>query len=104
VRCGGDAGAGARGPREQQLLRIERLFLAAENTPPIRQGGHAARAVAGQPAIGAAETDLAFRGQFSEPAGVLNVLDHEPESALLRQSGIGVARHGWVRPGLVGRA
>jgi len=34
---------------------------------------------------------------------VLQVLGHEPETALLRQTGIGMAMHGCVKPGWMGR-
>jgi hypothetical protein len=34
---------------------------------------------------------------------VLQVLDHKPETAPLGQAGIGVAMHGGVRSGLLGR-
>jgi hypothetical protein len=60
-------------------------------------------AVPGQPAVGASEADPVFSGQLPEAAALLEVLGDEPEAALLRQSGIGMAMHGGVRPGLVGR-
>jgi hypothetical protein len=42
-------------------------------------------------------------GKLSEAAAVLQVLAHEPKAAFLRQTGIEMAMHGCVRPGLVVR-
>ena len=61
------------------------------------------RQVAGQPALGASEADPVFSGQLPEAAALLEVLGDEPEAALLRQTGIGMAMHGCVRHGLAGR-
>lgn len=58
----------------------------------IRQRGWTACAVLGQPAVSEAGA-----------APMLQVLGDEPETALLRKSGIGVATHGCVRSGLAGR-
>ena len=76
-----------------QLLRVERPPLAASNTPSIRQRGWTACAVTSQPAVGAAQADAVLGGQLLEAAAVLQVPGHEPETALLRQTGIGMAMH-----------
>jgi hypothetical protein len=86
-----------------QLLRIERPPLGAANTPSIRQRGHTTSSVTSQPAIGAAEADSVLGGQLREAAAFLQILDHQPEAPALCQAGIGVAMHGGVRSGLLGR-
>jgi len=47
-----------------------------------------------QPGVGAAQTDAVLGGQFLEASAVLQVLGREPETALLRQTDIGMAVHG----------
>ena len=76
--------------------------LGAAHAASIRQRGWTACAVPGQPAVGASEADPVFGGQLPEAAALLEVLGDEPEAALLRQTGIGMAMHGCERPGLVG--
>jgi len=87
-----------------ETLWIERPPLGAANTPTFHQRGWTACAVTSQPAVGAAQTDAVLGGQFLEAAAVLQVLGHEPETAFLRQTGIGMAMHGCVRPGWMGRS
>ena len=53
--------------------------------------------------VGAAQADAVLGGKLSQAAAVLQVLGDKPEPALLRQTGIGMAMHGRVRSGLVGR-
>jgi hypothetical protein len=55
------------------------------------------------PLVGTAEADPGFCSQFSEGTTVLEVLIDEPEPALLCQPGIGMAMHGCVRSGSMGR-
>jgi len=50
--------------------------------------------VAGQPLAGTAQGDPRFCRQFCQRAVVEKVLIDEPEPALLRQTGIGMAMHG----------
>lgn len=52
--------------------------------------------------MGTAETDSVLGRQLSQAATVLQVLVHEPDDGLLLQTGIGMAMHGCVKPGLVG--
>jgi hypothetical protein len=82
-----------------QLLQIERPPLAAVNTPTIRQRGWTARAVTSRPAVGAAQADSVLGGELPDAEAVLQVVGYEPEMPLLRQTGIGMAMHGCVRPG-----
>jgi len=56
-----------------------------------------------QPAVSSAQNDVLLGGRFLEAAAVLQVLGHESETTLLRETGIWMAMHGCVRPGLVGR-
>ena len=86
-----------------QLLWIEHPPLGAANTSSIRQRSHAARAVPGQPAVGTVEADAVLGRKFHKAPPLLKVLGDQPETALLRQTGIGMAMHGCVRSGLVGR-
>ena len=49
------------------------------------------------------QDDSFLDAQLTEAATVLQVLGHKAETALLRQTGIGMDTHRCVRPGLVGR-
>jgi hypothetical protein len=60
-------------------------------------------AMRSQPAVGAAEADPVLGVQLPEDAAVIQVLGHEPERAILCQTGIGMAMDGCVMSELVGR-
>jgi len=47
-----------------------------------------------QPAVGTAQADPVLGGQLPEASAVLQVLGDKPETALLLQTGIGMAMHG----------
>jgi hypothetical protein len=89
--------------RVLQLLRIERPPLGAANTASIRQKGWTAGAVTGEPAVSTAQADAVLGGEFRKAAAMLQVLGHQPETAPLRHTGIGMAMPECVRSGLMGR-
>lgn len=72
---------------------------AADSATPQPAGSAADRLCgnASKPAVGAAETGPVFSGQTQKTPALFQVLDHKS------QTEIRVAKHGYVRSGLVGR-
>jgi len=102
-RCAGGGAAGGGDPR-RPAVAADRASAAGcgehFDDPPERLDHLSGNA---QPAVGASQADSVLGGQLTEAPAALQVLGDEPETALLRQTGIGMAMHGCVRPGLVGR-
>ena len=86
-----------------QLLRIERPPLGAANAASIRQCRWGACTEAGQPLVGATRADPRASSESRQGKALIEVLVDQTQAAQRRQAGIGVAMHGGVRSGLVGR-